>query len=211
MKKQLLLFFALSIFTFAKAQQTKTDSTLKQQNFSCGIKSNLFLSNASESYINGIDYSLYMQYKSLGAFVGYSTVYHFLNYVTYQPGKINCFQVGVIIRLVQLNKNSSINIYLYDSHFYQQTPNFVPQHYSNGTLVAATWYSESLDFITLSPRYKITFLKNIFAVEFGVFITAWRDNIETGRTPINGFDVTPAFGTNAALSINVAALFAKRH
>jgi hypothetical protein len=208
MKKNLLLFIALSIFTLAKAQQPKADSTLKQQNFSYGIKSNLFLSSASSTY--GIDYSLYMQYKSLGAFVGYSTIYNFYNYITYQPGKINCFQAGVIIRFVQLNKNSSINIYLYDSHFYQQNSNFVPQHYANGTLIAATWYSESLDFITLNPRYKITFLKNIFAAEFGVFLTAWRDNIKTSRNASSGFDITPAFGTNAALSINIAAPFAKK-
>jgi hypothetical protein len=217
-KQQLaLLFLALSIFSVCSAQ-TKTDSTkaTPQPKWAYGVKINtisfLRLPNYSgggkQNPDFGTDYTAYIQYRGFGVSGGYSALYNFTNGITYTNAVMNCFNLGVNYTFFQFNKTSALTLYFYNIHYSAANPFYQPAGYYNGMYHPLVYNKEIINFIIANPRYTATFCKGILSLELGIFFSAFKDHIFGG---FNSNDNTyPAIGSNFSVTLNMAALFAKK-
>ncbi len=173
--------------------------------FSYGMKVNnssvhTMYNGSCVNYALITDYSLYLQYKNIGVFGGYSTVYNGVGF--FNRG----YHAGLILNLYE-HKHHAVNLYVYDTHYsyFYQNPSPAPQMLDDPGIISnykntITGFSDILSF---NPRYKYTFLKGVLSVECGIsfVFVIYHNN--------NASDNLPGFGANAALSFNPSALFHK--
>jgi len=220
-KQLVVLFLIIAFFTQSKAQQSISDSIKKisslkpdtlpshPPNFTYGVKANGFVFTSlpgfrpgQEADVNfGNDYSVYLKYKSVGVFGGYTCLFSFNNDALNTNAVLNCTHFGVSYKFLQFSKTGAITLYFYDIRGSQT------RKYENGFFTINN-YTEKVNIVVANPRYTGTFLNGLLTVEAGVFFSAFRDNL----MDVQGLNNTnyPAIGANAAVTVNVSALFAKK-
>jgi hypothetical protein len=182
-KGYLYLFVLLFIFTFTKAQNR----------FDFGVRLNQAVmqkltSDADKRVFFATDYTAFLQFGAVGVFAGVTALNNY-NTVPLPVGQhIECLTGGLFLRLTQLSKKGSLYLYLYDVYF-------------NSPI-----YGQTLDVITINPRYHYNLLKNLFSVEAGLTIGLTRDYYSL-RIPDTY--LRPTIGANISVGLNVLALFAK--
>jgi hypothetical protein len=215
MKKYLILFFALSLFTLAKAQAPKVDSTTKaKQKFSIGLKvseSLLLIPNDNDGAIlNSIDCSLFLQYKSFGIFGGISPVY---NTTLISPNKeiVPFINLGIFVELAHFSPTDAIYLYVYDLHASQLHVNYLMKPPGSFNFVFYPYYNQTEDVVMFSPRYRSTSLNKVATIECGIFFGFMHSVVNYNSNASNATSqVYPCFGTNVSLGFNIAPLFAKK-
>lgn len=215
MKKYLILFFSLGIFTLAKAQSPKADTTKKnKQNFSIGLKvseSLLLIPNDNDgAVLNSIDCSLFLQYKAFGIFGGISPVY---NTTLISPDKevVPFLNLGIFVELAHLSPTDAIYLYAYDLHATQLHLNYLMKPPGSFNYVFYPYYNQTEDVVMFSPRYRSTSLNKVATIECGVFFGFVNSKVKYSSNATNAtLQVYPCFGTNVSLGLNIAALAAKK-
>jgi hypothetical protein len=198
MKKPYLFLLAmLSIFAFSQAQN----------NFDFGFRVNQAVIKKLTSDIDkpvffATDYTGFVKFGAVGFMAGITVLNNYNTVVIPTSQHLNCFNVGLFFTLRELNKNSSLCLYLYGAHFYTSLGYInVPAYRSNGVNYPTTSYNQVINFVALNPCYRYSFLKKMFSLEAGISIGVAHDNF-------SGYDsyVRPTIGANISLSINIIAL-----
>ena len=220
-KHFVVLFLMIAFFAHSQAQQSLSDSAKKisplkpdtlpgkKSNFTYGVKANGFVFTRLPGFtpsqtadINfGNDYSVYIKYKSFGVFGGYTGLFSFNNDALNTNAVLNCTHFGVSYKFLQFSKTGAITLYFYDINGSQL------RKYENG-FYTVNYYTEKVNIVVANPRYTGTFLNGMLTIEAGVFFSAFRDNLMDLQGPNN--PNYPAIGANAAVALNVSALFAKK-
>lgn len=213
MKRVLVIYFILlyGLLSFNKGQ---CQDTIVKRNFSYGIKVNnsfihtIYNTGPFDNNALIINYSLYLQYKNVGVFGGYSSIYNGANNVYSDYSMYNysdvvfkkSYHIGLILNLYE-HRHHSINLNVYDTHYSYSYTRQPLETFDYLSMIYNTKFTGFLDMLSFNPTYKYTFLKGVLSVECGIsFVFVVNNNIG---------DNLPGFGANTALSFNPSAFFLK--
>lgn len=213
MKKQLLLFFVIGTFILAQAQTTKTDTTAERK-FGAGIKANGFLmlipNDNDGTILTGVDCSVYLQYGVVGILGGLTPIFN-STLLGADKQVVPFINLGIFLKLANFTPTDALYLYLYNLQGSQLLLNYVMKPPGSSNYVFYPYYKHTEDVVVLSPRYHATLVKNVAALELGVFFGVMQSTVyydASKATPKT--EILPCFGTNLSLSFNIAGLFGKK-
>ncbi|HXU26380.1 MAG TPA: hypothetical protein VN698_04050, partial [Bacteroidia bacterium] len=229
-KQVLFLAAALSFFILSRAQNsTKQPAPAEPKaKVTYGVKANIAYvgihknqENDGGNTIFQNDYSLYLMYKSVGIFGGYTGTFGYNNYSTTQTTQtLNGFNVGLIFQLFQSkNKQHGFLIYLYDVHYSATNPKYPVSATSQSSAYYDIYYKEGMNFLYINPRYQYTFCNGLLSAELGVQYGAHIHDIKSKLDPngahfltynnrLQGFLVMG--GINLSIACNISSLLSKK-